>query len=137
MRILHDESTTYFIEVDLEIVSARDLRPLVDALGEQVCELHVGRLGRRYHARLEANRLVRDADAAIGELCRLIRALPPEARALWDGARVRDFDIGIQVVDAPSAPRFVLKERTVRAVAELGGRITATVYAPEKPSRRR
>jgi hypothetical protein len=128
---------TYLANVDLDIYSRRKLQPLVDALGKKVFVLFVGKWGSRHKAVLEVSRAVRDADSTIRKFCQLIRALPPEARAHWDRATKRDFNIGIVSAHKPHCTAFVVKESTVREVAELGGRIMLTVYPPQKPSRRR
>ena len=46
-----DESV--FANVDLDIYSSDDLRPLVDGFGDKVIELWVGKVRRTYEAHLE------------------------------------------------------------------------------------
>lgn len=46
-----DESV--FANVDLDINSSKDLRPLVDAFGRKVIEMWVGKVRRTYEAHLE------------------------------------------------------------------------------------
>jgi len=121
---------THFINVDLDIFSRVSLQPLVSALGEKVFVLHLGRYKRTYSAHLEVTRVTKDADSTIRAFCRLIEALPKAERGLWDIAKVRDFNIGVQAEAQPFSHEFAIAAQTVKAVSALGARIVFTVYAP-------
>ena len=70
-----------FANVDLDIYSKTDLRPLVDALGDSVIEMWVGRVRRTYEAHLEVSWEPRKTPSSIIlRFCRLINALPPTKR---------------------------------------------------------
>ena len=120
--------TTTFLNVDLEISSAEDLAPLAEALGPKLSVLHVGRVQRRYWARLELRTQPKTPDVAIRRLARAIEQLPQRQRAYWKRATVRDFNVGIQAADEPDHSDFVLKPETVTMVGKLGGRIVITIY---------
>jgi hypothetical protein len=130
-----------FLNVDLVIYSKTDLRPLVDAMGGKIIELHVGRVRRSYYAYLEISGIPRSAQSAIRNFCRLIQKLPRPAKKLWEGARFRRFDIGID-----SVPRgthwFEISKEAVAEAAKLNATIAVTVYGklrkaklPKKASR--
>jgi uncharacterized protein (DUF433 family) len=123
---------TQFLNVDLDIYSESDVQPLVDAFGKAVFALFAGRIRRTYKATLEVNRLTKDADAAIRVFCELIRVLPRSAKRLWNEAKTRDFNIGIQSADKPHSMDFALSAVTVKQAAEVGARIVITVYAPHR-----
>ena len=126
-----DSEGTHYLNVDLDIYSTKaDLQPLVSALGEKVVALHVGRHKRTYSAHLEIWR-PRSADATIRGFCRLIAALPRAQRKLWDTAKTREFSIGIQACNHPRSFELALSVEAVEAAAELGARISVTVYAPQ------
>ena len=72
--------------------------------------------------------MTKSADQTINAFCRLIRGLPQAERKLWDDAKVRDFSIGIQAGEEPSARDFAIEAKTVTAVSELNARIVLTVY---------
>ena len=129
---------TSYLNVDLDIAGARDLAPLVRALGRRVIDLYTGRVGTRYHSHLElASLRTRDsADATITKFIALLDGLPPLARYLWRGASQRDFNIGIQGGVEPRAFELAVRPETLKAVARLGARIVVTVYAVEGPERR-
>lgn len=126
---------THFINVDLDIYSKTDLRPLVAALGKKIYVLHVGRhrpRGRTYCAHLELRPHPKSADLGIRDFCLLIQTLPRAERKLWDNAKARDFNIGVRVKKEPYAKRFDIAADTVRAAAKLGAQIVFTVYAPRR-----
>ena len=129
-----DPDSTRYLNVDLDIYARFDLQPLVQALGNMVVVLHVGRVKRTYRAHLEIVRFTKTADAAIRAFCSLIAALPPDSRELWDKATHRDFNVGVDAGFTPRAAEFVLGADTVKAAAESGARIVFTVYAPQKPA---
>jgi hypothetical protein len=124
---------THFINVDLDIHSSVSLQPLVSALGEKVMVLYVGRYKRTYSAHLEVTRVTKDADSTIRAFCHLIEALPKAERGLWDIAKVRDFNIGVQAETQPFSHEFAIAAETVKAVSKLGARIVFTVYAVYAP----
>ena len=128
------EDATAFLNVDLDIVSRNRLDPLVAAFGQKVFVLHVSTQGPPYEAHLElqgSHWPKIEADAIITKFVALIGALPLRARRLWEGARAREFNIGIQAGLLPRAHELRLKARTLGAVAEVGGTIVITTYAPE------
>ena len=61
----------------------------------------------------------------------MIRKLPNAAVKLWIGAKVRDFNVGVQAAMQPHSYEVALAPETVRAAAELNARIVLTVYAPD------
>ncbi len=123
--------TTHFLNVDLDIYSRSNLQPLVTALGKKVIVLHTGRDRRTFCAHLELARVTRNADSTIPGFCSLIQALPRTARNLWNSARMRDFNIGVQAGTQPFSHEIALAAETVKAASEVSARIVFTVYAPE------
>jgi hypothetical protein len=131
---LRDEGTT-FLNVDLDIWAAYDLAPLVAALGTHVSEMFTGAVQVEegaYQTHLElatGEREPWNPDSAIQTFVRLIEELPPAARRLWDGANLRNFDIGIQSGVTPRAFQFSLLPETLAAVSRLKANVALTVYA--------
>ncbi|MGH9905690.1 MAG: hypothetical protein ACRD8U_08940 [Pyrinomonadaceae bacterium] len=122
---------TTFLNVDLDIYSKSDLEPLVRAMGRQISIMYVGREGRSYSAHLEIAGLPRNADSAIRRFAKLINKLPQAERKLWDTARVRDFNIGIQPAFRPRSYELALAAQTIETISALGARVVVTVYAAE------
>jgi hypothetical protein len=127
-----NEETTHFLNVDLDIHSRTNLQPLVTAMGKKVHVLFVGRIKRTYQAHLELwdSGLSQSADSIICGFCALIRKLPKAAVKLWIGAKVRDFNVGVQAAMQPHSHEIALELETIRAAAEVNARIVLTVYAP-------
>ena len=128
------DEPAHFINADLDLYSRSDLRPLVTALSRRICVLHMGRDGRTYCAHLELTAPPKSADEAIRRFCALIRRLPGPAREIWNAARVRDFNIGVEAGTRPFSYEFALRAETVEAAAALKARIVFTLYAPERVS---
>jgi len=126
-------SRTSFINVDLDVYSARPLRLLADAMeGANAIALHCGRIAPgRYRASFELGRSRRSANSAIRGLARLIAGLPAPARKLWDAATLRDFAVGISAGSRPFSFTSSIEPSTVAMVSELRARISYVIYAPQ------
>ncbi|MBA3461707.1 MAG: hypothetical protein H0T46_17215 [Deltaproteobacteria bacterium] len=124
----------HFLNVDLEIGSRMSLAPLSAELSanRNVFELFVGRVRGLARAHYEVHSRNHTADTIARDLVRLVESLSPQARKCWDRASVRDFNVGIQssTIATPHLLELPLEAKTVAAIAELGGRIVVTVYAP-------
>jgi hypothetical protein len=123
--------TPHFINVDLDIYSKSNLQPLLAVLAKKVYVLYAGREKRTWSAHLELARITRSADATIRGFCALVQALPGAERDLWNTAKVRDFNIGVQAAMRPFSYETVLVAKTVKAASEVNARIVFTIYAPE------
>jgi hypothetical protein len=126
------DGETAFLNVDLDILSAAPLEPLVSAFGKRVLVLYVGGERHRHEAHLELASLVPTADVAIRRLVKLVEGLPKPARRAWNGARSRVFNIGIQAGFEPRSRELLVSQATVDAIARVRGSIFVTVYAAER-----
>jgi hypothetical protein len=122
---------THFLNVDLDLHSKFDLQPLVAAMGRKVLVLHIGRYKRTYRAHLElaGSGLSESADSTVRRFCALIKTLPGAAFAVWNAAKVRDFNIGVQAGTQPNSYEIALAPETVSAVSEVNARIVLTIVA--------
>ena len=137
------EEGTHFLNVDLDIFSRARLDPIVDAFGEKVFVLHVGKWGRRYGAHFELRgsgiqpatasqtRVSKQADRLVQRFVGLVKQLPRPARQLWNNADSREFNVGIEAAARSRMFELRLEPKTLEAVATVDGRIVITVYAPE------
>ena len=131
----------HFLNVDLDIESAADLRPLAAELEAVSVVLHAETTGRGRNrvslVRLESLNCdtAHGPDAVIHDLCGVIEALSPAGRALWYSATVRQFDVGYDAQPIPGHPaaRFVLRPDTIGRAARLGVTLAVTVY-PTDPA---
>ena len=119
-----------FLNVDLDLVSRSDLQPLVTALEPGAFALHVGHEKRTYTAHLELFKFPKNPDGAIRAFAALIQNLSRAERKLWDTAKVRDFNIGVQSAMQPRAFEIKLMPGTLGIASVLRARIVFTVYAP-------
>jgi hypothetical protein len=131
---MNREDETSFINVDLDIWSRHRLEPLVEALGNQIIIHRVGREGGRHGAHVSLSNCRPRVDARTRALARLVEKLPKAARTLWDGATVREFNVGIQAGLTPFSHEIRITAETLEMVARLGGTVVVTTYAPERPS---
>jgi hypothetical protein len=140
--VWEQEEGTRFTVVDLDVFSRRRLSVLATALrASKVRHGYVSVLGgqsQSYEAHFELNsRLDAPADRQIQGLIASIKKLPKPARALWDSAQSREFNIAIEADLEPHCREFKLAPRTIALVAEVRATIVITVYAPEVPPPRR
>jgi hypothetical protein len=119
-----------FLNVDLDLVSRSDLQPLVTALEPGAFALHVGHEKRTYSAHLELSKFPKNPDAAIRGFAALIQKLSRAERKLWDTAKVRDFNVGVQSAMQPRTFEIKLTTETLGIASILRARIVFTVYAP-------
>ena len=132
-----DPRLPQFLNVDMDVESARNLDPLVEAFGRRVIVLHREHRRGRHFATLELSRQPRGPNAAIQSFVKLVEHLPPRARALWNGSRRRVFDIGVDVGKGGHIPVIALSEDTVARASTVGARVLVTCYPPLPASPRR
>ena len=124
---------TRYANVDLDVYAEVPLDGFVQALGDQAFVLYVGGGRRKYeaHVELASSSRAMSADDTIVGLIRLIRGLPRVHRKIWDSARRREFNIGIEAGLEPHGFELRLKERTLKAITDVRGVLVITVYAPD------
>jgi hypothetical protein len=125
LRKLGDER--FFLNVDLDVESPDDLRLLANAFEPDAYSLE--RPSGRASFELNVAQSPTGPEPVILEFVRLVNRLPPPARAIWDRASKRTFDIGIQSGRRPSRETHNLSVDTLRAVADIGAEIAITIYA--------
>ena len=124
-----------FLNVDLEVFSDSDLKPLADALKRSLTVHYLGMEFGKHKAYFELSTPPKTPDAAIIRYCNLIQKLRPDKRRLWDHAESRSFDIGFET---PQEDRYfwgAIGPEAVRAAGEIGAQIAITIYGPMKPAK--
>jgi hypothetical protein len=125
-----------FLNVDLEIFSKSDLKPLVAALGNKIMVHYLGREFRKNKAYLcLAGPQPKTPELGVIRYCKLIQKLPPPERAIWNAAKSRSFDIGIEAPKRETYYWFAVGPDAFRAAAEVGAQIAVTVYGPMRVAR--
>ena len=93
--------------------------------------LRLDREGRSYCAHLELAIDSKNPNVLIRRFVRLVERLPRAARAVWNAAQSREFNIGIQAGAQPHSFGLRLDDETLRAIARVRGRAGITVYGAQ------
>jgi hypothetical protein len=135
--------TARFIQVDLEIEAEESLAPICEDFARfDVFELHHSRIERGYFAGFELwaqgtaeGEQTETPDDFIAGFCSLIEQFGPEARACWDGAFRKTFDIGYECTGEAGSFASALSPAILAKMAGLGVSLGITIYPlpPEDP----
>jgi len=117
-----------FLNVDLDLESSEDLTVLLQAMQPAAFCLHAECSGQGSVARLELGGDLDEADSAIGAFVALVDSLSGDARALWDRATIRDFNVGIQASSEHGPYTLAVQPRTLESAARVGARLVVSVY---------
>jgi hypothetical protein len=119
-----------FLNVDLEVFSKSDLQSLVAALGSKVHVHYLGKEFGLFKAYLDLALQPKTPESGILRYCKLVQKLPPSERSIWNAAKSRSFDIGIEAPKRGSHYWTAVGADAVRAAAEVGAQIAISVYSP-------
>ena len=125
-----------YINVDLEVRSRTNLRPLADALSRRLVPLHVGGSRGNFLATFENGAGATKTgtpDLAIMRLVHAIDRLSPAIRSHWTKARDRVFDIGVAKANGSKVLQLGLRTATVEAIVRLKARVALSFYPPYYP----
>lgn len=117
-----------YLNTDLELEWCGDFKPLVNALAGQTYVLYNGPAGERNRLTLELEETPAEASEAISVFCGLIENLPPEAKAVWNAADSRVFDIGYESGIGEQLAKMVIEPDVLNRVAQLGVSVVVTIY---------
>jgi len=119
-----EEAASCFQNVDLDLTFDGDISPLILGFGSALTELH----RREDFAAFELRGVqARGPDQAIEEYWRLVRALPAQARAAWNGCRRRTVNVGVHAPKGRSV-EFALSRESIERLREIGADLVFTVY---------
>ncbi len=124
-------AVTRFLNVDLELVAAIELAPLLENLSPTTFALRDSVDDGKRTVWLELGRDPRNLEDAILEFAGLIESLPGSIRALWDGCEDRCVNVGIQGGIAPHASAFQISPAAISKLAAISARLEITVYAAD------
>ena len=119
-----------YITTDLQLRAPLDLAPLADELIQRGLLLHfVGpSQNGSWSARFASAAPSPDPDPDIAAMLTTIEALDEPSRSLWAACTSRDFDIGYDCGDTPSAFMQQLSPATLTRIAAVGAGIVITIY---------
>jgi len=116
------------LNTDLELVSPKDLTPIVEAFGEDVVNLYNGEARGHFLATFEIAGSVASPDSKIRYFCTLAESLDGEEKSLWDGCFSKLFDIGYEGGTSHKSYADEIRPSTLNRVSALGAGIRITVY---------
>ena len=136
-----------FVSAQLEIESPRPLGYVLDAFsGQEVVSFDYRESKRGFSVAFEYTGAgaSTDPDAQIDVFCNVIGNLEEHARAIWDGAYRKTFNLGYEIdateSNAPSRTpsavscfRSELKPQTVDRIAKLGASVLVSIYPARAP----
>ena len=118
---------TDFLNVDLDIESKIDIKPIVDAFGEHLTVMRNDCVDGVFYGSFET--AYSKIDEIIAEYERLVISLEPGAKEVWNGCSVRRFDFGYECGKKPRAYNSTLSKDIVSKISDIGGEIGITIYA--------
>lgn len=121
---------TRYINADLDLLTATDLTPLVDALQcHGMILLRVDRLHTaQWIAVMETGSEHRDAESTIIAILDAIDALTEEERDLWRACENRTIDVGYDCGRQELAFKDRLSSNTLARMAKAGVSLVTTLY---------
>ncbi|MDB6080039.1 MAG: hypothetical protein JWO82_3786 [Akkermansiaceae bacterium] len=130
--------TARFIQVDLEIEAVDSLAPVCEAFAESgLFELHHLQTERGYFAAFEMTvhgeaeeDASDDPEDFIAGFCGLIEEFGAEARACWEGAFRKTFDIGYESTGVAGVFTSGLSPGLLSRMSALGVSLGVTIYPP-------
>lgn len=120
-------SDTQFLNIDLDLESKHDIRPLAEAWGEDVFTFRLDNDDGIWRGSFET--MEDDAEKIIDKYYQLVTGLSPALRELWDSASQRIFDIGFEAGSDPRVFQAHLSDQAVAKIHSIGGSLTVTIYA--------
>jgi hypothetical protein len=129
MQKTKNRDVTYFLNVDLDLDVAEGMDELLEALKPAFV---LSRFGTR--AGLELNEQPGSPEKAIRGFVALVQKLPPPIRAVWDKAKARTFNIGIQACDKPHSTEFALSNDVLSLAHSISASLAFTVYGISEES---
>ncbi|WP_405600828.1 MULTISPECIES: hypothetical protein [unclassified Pseudoalteromonas] len=119
-------SEIHFLNIDLDIESKEDIRPIVHFWGEEVMIFRLEEIEGTWRGSFETSEDTEND--IVDKYHQLIMSLPPNLRAIWDGCIKRIFDFGFEAGSLPRAFQSSLSQSSISKLAEIGGAITVTIY---------
>lgn len=119
-------SQTQFLNIDLDLESDHDIRPLADAWGDDIFTFRLDNDDGIWRGSFET--MEDDAEKIIDKYHQLVTGLSPALRELWDNARQRIFDIGFEASSEPRVFQAHLSDQAVAKIHSIGGSLTVTIY---------
>lgn len=126
-----------FLNVDLEIVTAREPVELLRELGDRVILLYSGGNPEGYLTCLDLSDFQETPHEIVERFAKLLAKLTPTARKEWDNAKAKRFDIGFETEAASTPVQYTLDAGSMKKIVECGASLAITVYPCQKLLKKR
>ncbi len=129
------ETTTHYLNTDLELSSAEDLKAIAKAFEDQgmLClYLNCDEQGL-WQATFEAKTQHAEPEASIAQMLAIVESLPPPLQTLWLNCYSRTFDIGYHCGDQPWAFNQTLSSPLLARISAAHTAVKITLYPAEHP----
>lgn len=123
-----------FIGVQLEIESPRPLGHLLHSFsGTEIVSVDYRESTRGFAVAFEHARsgISTDPDIQIATFCDTILGFEEDARAVWNGAYRRTFNVGYEIDDSSESFRSELASETMERIARVGASVIVAIYPRE------
>ena len=118
---------TYFLNVDLELVTGGEIGPLLAEWGALVMLRDSVDDGKRT-IWIELEEEYIDVDSTLRGFLDLVESLPAPLRKLWDECDDRCFNVGVQAGATPNSVAIGISSNTLRRIAVVDAHAVFTVY---------
>jgi hypothetical protein len=122
-----------FMNIELEVRATHDLKPLLEALGEDFSvnycdEVESGRF-LLAGAHVDGGGIDSTPEETASKLCDLIEALPDSGKEFWIKADDRVLDVGLEANLDHKVIVDLFRPETIARISSLNARIAVSVYA--------
>jgi hypothetical protein len=121
-----------FLNIDLEILSARKPEHLLAGLGDRIALLVSRSAPDGHFTAVEIAGHCTTPLLTMREYTRMLSALSGDGRREWEEASRRVFNFGYETEKTPAEVEIDLPSEVLAAVLDLGGSIEVTVYNNEQ-----
>lgn len=125
------DDTIFYLNNDLDLVSAEDLTVLAAAIESAgIPVLNAVTLGDNglWYASFETNEQYAEPEPNIAAMLAAIEALPQAVRTAWDRCREREFNIGYDCGSKPWAFNQGLSTTLLARISAAGASLRLTLY---------
>ena len=121
-----------FLNVDVDLSGVLDPVTLVGGFGDAIVVLHEEEAPLGHVISFELTAMHLTLPDTITSLIEQVNALPAEARALWDSATRRVFNVGVQAGLGPYRTEWALGVEALFALASINAELVLTIYGADR-----
>jgi len=122
----------FFLNVDLDIFSRTNLKPIHAEVEKHVLVLYFGPINKsgKHLLSIENSHFFKTPEPAINRLCSIIENFSESSRRMWQRSR-RQFHIGYELRKNEKLSYVAINPKTLKRIAALGAELKVTFYREE------